>query len=160
LLDDRAALEPDDLTALREAAALSEAVDGAAVAVQRWTALRDRLPGDPEPLRALAGLYARLGRVRDRIGVLDALIGLMDSVRERAALHRTLAAAWSELGERSRAIESLEWLLEYEPDEASWRALADCYRAEGRHAAFADECTRHIGAVAMSERAPLWRELA
>jgi len=160
LLDERAGLEPDDLSALREAAELSEAVDGAAAAVQRWTALRERLPGDPEPLRALDGLYARLGRVRDRTEVLEALIGLVDSVRARAALQRTLAAAWNELGERGRAIESLEWLLEFEPDETSWRALVDCYRAEGRHAAFADECTRHIGVLPTYERAALWRELA
>ena len=160
LLDDRAALAPDDLSALREAAELSEAVDGAAAAVQRWVALRERMPGDPAPLRALDGLYARLGRVRDRTEVLEALIGLMDSVRERATLQRALAAAWTELGERERAIESLEWLLEYEPDETTWRALADLYRGAGRFAAFADECTRHVSAVEPSQRAALWRELA
>jgi lipopolysaccharide biosynthesis regulator YciM len=160
LLDERAALEPDDLAALREAATLAESVDGAAAAAERWTALRERLPGDPAPLRALDGLYARLGRVRDRTEVLEALIGLSDSVRARAELQRALAAAWSELGERGRAIESLEWLLEYEPDETTWRALADHYRAEGRFAAYADECTRHIETVAPRERAGLWRELA
>jgi len=160
LLDERAALEADDLSAMREAAELSLAIDGAAVAAERFFVLRDRLPGDPAPLRALDKIYAQLGRVRDRTEVLEALIGLMDSVTERAKLHRELAAAWTELGERGRAIESLEWLLEYEPDEASWRALADAYRAEGRFAAFADECTRHIGAVEPSRRAPLWRELA
>ncbi|MCA1662947.1 MAG: hypothetical protein LC659_01480, partial [Myxococcales bacterium] len=161
LLDERTAIDPDDLSALREAAELSESVDAAAVAVQRWLMLRERLPGDPAPLRALDRLYARLGRVRDRVEALEALIGLMDSVRERAALQRSLAAAWSELGERGRAIESLEWLLEYEPDEAVWRALVDHYRAEGRFAAFADECTRHVGTIAdPAQRAALWRELA
>jgi tetratricopeptide (TPR) repeat protein len=161
LLDERAALEPDDLSALREAAELSESVDGGAAAVQRFIDLRERLPGDPAPLRALDGIYARLGRVRDRTEVLEALIGLMDSVRERAALQRSLAAAWAELGERDLAIASLEWILEYEPDEATWRALADQYRAAGRFAAFADECTRHVGSVAdAAQRAALWRELA
>ena len=159
-LDERAALEPDDLSAMREAAELSQAIDGPAIAAERWVALRERLPGDPAPLRALDKIYAQLGRVRDRTEVLEALIGLQDSVTERATLHRALAAAWTELGERGRAIESLEWLLEYEPDEASWRGLADLYRAEGRFAAFADECTRHIEVVEPSRRAPLWRELA
>ncbi|HEX9102072.1 MAG TPA: hypothetical protein VF997_07710, partial [Polyangia bacterium] len=160
LLDERAALELDDLSAMREAAELSLAIDGPAIAAQRFLALRDRLPGDPAPLRALDKLYAQLGRVRDRTEVLEQLIGLQDSVTERAALHRALAAAWTELGERGRAIESLEWLLEYEPDETSWRALVEHYRAEGRYAAFADECTRHIDAVEPARRAALWRELA
>jgi tetratricopeptide (TPR) repeat protein len=160
LLDDRAALAPDDLSAAREAAELTEAVDGIAAAAQRWVALRERLPGDPAPLRALDGIYARLGRVRDRTEVLEALIGQTDSVRERATLQRVLAAAWTELGERGRAIESLEWILEYEPDEATWRALADLYRAEGRFAALADECTRHLATVESSQRPALWRELA
>ena len=160
LLDERAAMEPDELSAMREAAELSLAIDGAAVAAARWQALRERLPGDPEPLRALDKIYAQLGRVRDRTEVLEALLGLMDGVTERAKLHRELAAAWTELGERGRAIESLEWLLEYEPDEATWRALADLYRVEGRFAAFADECTRHLDVVEPARRPALWRELA
>ena len=160
LLDDRAALAPDDYGALCEAAQLSEALDGAAAAVERWRELAARLPGDPVPLRALDGLYARLGRVRERTEVLEALAGLTDSERERATLHRTLAAVWTELGERARAIESLEWLLVYEADEATWRALADLYRAEGRFAALADACTRHLAIVEPSRRSALWWELA
>src|SRR6185312_230458 len=160
LLDEHAALATDDLSALREAATLAETVDGPAAAAERWLSLRDRLPGDPQPLKALEAIYAKLGRIRDRTEVLEALIGLQDSMRERASAHRALAAAWAELGERGRAIESLEWLLEYEPDEATWRALADHYRAEGRFAAFADECTRHIPTVPPAQRPALWRELA
>lgn len=160
VLDERAALSADDVVALREAAELSESVDGPAAAVERFVALRERLSGDPAPLRALDRLYAQLGRLRDRTEVLEALIGLIDSERERASLHRALAAAWTELGERGRAIESLEWVLVYEPDENNWRALADLYRAEGRFAALADECTRHIAVVEPPRRAALWRELA
>ena len=160
LLDNRAALVPDDLLAAREAAELSETVDGPGPAAQRWVALRERLSGDPEPLRALDRIYACLGRVRDRAEVLEALLGLHDSVHERASLQRALAAAWTELGERGRAIEALQSLLEYEPDETTWRALADLYRAEGRFAALADEGTRHLDRVEPSRRPALWRELA
>ena len=160
LLDDRAALLPDDVAALHEAAALCEALDRLPEAAQRWAELHARVPGDPAPLRALDRLYALLGRLRARTAVLEALLGLIDSERERAALHRELAAAWGELGERGRAIESLEWLLMSEPDAATWAALTALYRAEGRFAALADACTRQLRGAEPARRAALLGELA
>jgi predicted Zn-dependent protease len=159
LLDDRRALE-EDLVALEETAQLSEALGRRSDSAERWEQVRRRRPADPAPLRALDRLYAELGRLRDRAAVLEALVGVVERESERAALHRELSAAWGELGDRSRAIASLEWLLVYEPGEPALRALEPLYRAERRFGALVDALQTEAKHAEPSRRVALERELA
>jgi len=131
---------------------------GSAHAVERWVALRERLPAirrrcarSNESTHASAGARSYLcARGAD---------GLYDSVHERAACSaRSPSPEPSSASARAPSSRWNGWL-EFEPDETTWRSLADLYRIEGRFAALADECTRHV-ATARRKAAALWREVA
>lgn len=146
---------------LRESAELCERMGRSAEAAERYEELRTRHPGELAPLRALERIYAADGKLRKQISVLEELVGLVESKREHAAFHQKLAAAWTELGEPARAIESYEWLHAYEPTEAAFRALGELYRAEGRFGALADAYARQLHAAAdPKQRRALQIELA
>jgi tetratricopeptide (TPR) repeat protein len=160
LVDDKRAIEPDDLTALADSAQLCEKLGRRADAAERWEELRGRQPADRDALRALDRLYAELGRLRDRAAVLEAMTCVVESERERVALHRNLADVWTELGDRPRAISSLEWLIVGDANDVALRALEPLYRAEGRFRALADAWTRQARAAEPARRAQLLRDLA
>jgi tetratricopeptide (TPR) repeat protein len=162
LVEDRIALTPlEQQTALlRQAAELCEQLGRAAEAAAHYEELRARTPGELLPLRALERLYGELGRLRQQITVLDELVGLVESKREHAALHRKLATAWTELGEPARAIESLEWMMAYDPAGPAFTELCELYRAEGRFGALADAYARHLRVAEARRRRTLRTELA
>lgn len=162
LVEDRLAITPAEKQEplLREAAELCEKMGSLAEAADHYEELRTRHPGDLATLRALERLYGAEGRLRKQIAVLEDLVGLVESKREHAAFHRKLAAAWTEVGEPARAIESFEWLLSYEPTEPVFQALDELYRAEGRYGALADAYARHLRVADPRRRRALRIELA
>lgn len=145
---------------LREAAELCERMGRSAEAAERYEELRRRHPGELGPLRALERIYSADGKLRKQISVLEELVGLVESKREHAGFHEKLAAAWTELGEPARAIESYEWLHAYDPTEPAFRALEKLYRAEQRWGALADAYARQLHAADAASRRPLAVELA
>ncbi|MDB4971161.1 MAG: Tetratricopeptide 2 repeat protein [Myxococcales bacterium] len=162
LVEDRVAITPPEQQEplLRQAAELCVELGRHAEAADHYEDLRARHPGDLAPLRALERIYATDGRLRKQISVLEDLVGLVESKREHAAFHRKLAAAWSEVGEPARAIESFEWLLSYDPTEPVFDALKLLYVAESRYGALADAYARHLRAAEPSRRRTLRLELA
>ena len=102
-------------------------------------------PDHPAALAALASRYEAQGRWSDLISVLTRQADAAAEPAQRLALHRRIAALWSEkLGKHHNAVSSLEKILESDPSDSetcerlkdlytrsrSWRALLEVYKKE------------------------------
>jgi len=101
-------------------------IEGAIVRFRAALAADDR---DLEALRALAGLYERLGRTDDHLAVLERLAEVGPEVERSALLRRIAAETEDHEGGAPRAIRAYQRLLEREPGAAgAWRGLERLYR--------------------------------
>jgi tetratricopeptide (TPR) repeat protein len=102
-------------------------------------------PDHPAALAALASRYEAQGRWSDLIQILTRQAEASADTAQRLALHRRVAALWSEkLGKHHNAVASLEKILESDPSDSetcdrlkelytrsrSWRPLLDVFKKE------------------------------
>jgi golgin subfamily B member 1 len=164
-LDDRgqnAGSDDERYESRREAAHLCAMQGDRPEAIRRYEELRAEHPGDLEVLRELEKLYQDDGRIREYLDILQAQVGLVEDVRERAGLYRRMASDWEEkLGSRAQAEECLEWLLTFDPNsEDAYEALERMYRADERWRAAVDVYCRHAAVAEPGRKGDLFMAIA
>jgi tetratricopeptide (TPR) repeat protein len=100
-------------------------------AIRRYEAVLTEVPEHDEALRGLDRLYAKTGRFKDLLAILEIEARLAETPRAKIALlERTAAVYEEEFLEHRKAAEALERVLEIDPNhEASITSLVRHYRA-------------------------------
>lgn len=123
------------------------------------------LQGDPvnlAALRGLEGIYARLGRSQELLGVLEQQLEVVPTERERIKLLTRIGEMLEEEFVRpALAIERFERVLEIDPShDPSLRALERLYRATGQWNELISTLERHLTATTeRRDRVPIFLQM-
>ncbi|HEX3769911.1 MAG TPA: tetratricopeptide repeat protein [Polyangiaceae bacterium] len=136
-------------------------------AIALYASLFDEDPQDVEAIDRLATTYAKLGRARDRLDLRLRQIASVTDVPQRIDLRLEAARLQTDLGEPTRAIETLRANLqeaEANRHETTVEALAMLLDGQGRHAELrdllADQAERAEAASQIARAAALWSRAA
>jgi tetratricopeptide (TPR) repeat protein len=153
----------DEQVAIRKelAALCDETMGDQTRAIRYYEDLRADAPADIDVLRALARLYEQQNCVKELLGVLAAVLGVVEDNAQRAELCLQMAAQWQKLGSDAQVQESLEWVLAYGGHyQEIFETLAQMYRVQGNWRAAIDVYCRHARSSSSMERARLYCEVA
>jgi tetratricopeptide (TPR) repeat protein len=154
----------DDLKAYRHTLGelLADKLSLADEAIEQYQQLLASDPDDVRALKALERLYDKTGRNADYLAILDKRIASAQTVDEKVALCRRMAAEWEgQEGGKAKAAEYLEKIVQLKPgDEETLKALARVYWTLGAHARLPEVYGRHIKMTgAPADRAILYAAL-
>ncbi|MCS6797689.1 MAG: tetratricopeptide repeat protein [Myxococcota bacterium] len=124
-------------------------------AVALWQKVLDLRGEDPEALSALGDLYARLGRWRELVDVLDREANAADDDALRIAIYLDQGRIYHErLGRDRNALECWERVLDVDPTHTgALFAMADVHRRNGSYPELVDTLHRivEVGAASLDD---------
>jgi golgin subfamily B member 1 len=138
----------DDLRAYRHSLAdlYSDKLKRPVDAIEQYEQLLKADADDTKALKSLERLYDATGRNEDYVKILDKRIAAADSVDEKVALCRRMAAEWeAQEGGKPKAAEYLEKITQLKGgDEETFKSLSRLYWASKEWPKLIDVYNRHI----------------
>jgi tetratricopeptide (TPR) repeat protein len=143
-------VSPDEARALLlTVAERAETAGDEARAVALYVRVLHDEPAEPHALRKLLALYARLGRKKEWLALVEQAIAVVDNVGERSTLRLEQARAF--MGRKSgdtRAVDVLRDLLLDDPGNAeAFSLLAELLERNGRHDELAELLSGELDAA-------------